>query len=169
MEYGYDGRDYALDEFNGVKVSVRGHLGDEYWQLAEVYVEDGCGIERLLRLVEAERSEWDDFSFGVQTVTSIDDVVLDRLRSMRTWALVRVFDDEFVYRCIDESQRDERLEGIALVAGGSTQIGREYLKLVSQVDESLVPEEYKNLVETTPPIIDHDQAERLRRAVGRNK
>lgn len=164
---GYDDKDYTLDSFDGIKVNVRGYLGDEYWQLAEVYVEDGCGIERLLRLVEAERGEWDDFSFGVQTVTSVDDVVLDRLRSMRTWALVRVFDDEFCYRCIDEEARRHRLEGIALVTGDWTHIGWQYAKLVSQVDETLLPEEDREFAKSHPPIIDHDQAERLRKAVER--
>ena len=167
MEYGYDDKDYTLDSFDGIKVSVRGHLGDEYWQLAEVYVKDGCGIERLLKLVDAERDEWDSFSFGVQTVASVDDVVLDRLDDRRASALVRVFDDEFCYRCIDEETRRHRLEGIALVTGDWTHIGWQYAKLVSQVDETLLPEEDREFAKSHPPIISDFQAECLRKAVER--
>lgn len=161
----YEEKDYGLDRLNGIKVKALGRLCDESWQLAEVYVEDGAGIERLLRIVESERSEWDGFSFEVSTVDSIDDVIWEELQTRREWALVRLFYDEFEYKSVDEKGRDGRLEGIAEITGQPTQIYREYMALLYQVDESLVPDSWKCMVETYPKFVDDRTLEHMRKSI----
>lgn len=161
----YDDKDYTLDSFNGIKVSVKGTIGDESYRIADVYIEDGSGVERLVKLLDSERQEWVDFNYSVETVTSIDDVVYDELQNRRRSALVRTFLDEFEFKCIDSAARDARLDGIAEVAGDKSHIHTQYAALLYQIDESLVSEETRRWVETYPPIIDEDWASHLRKCV----
>lgn len=161
----YDEMDYSLDSFNGVKVSVKGVLGDESYNVADVYIEDGSGVERLVKLLESERGEWDSFGFGVQTVTSIDMVIYDEMQHRRIEALVGLFFDQFEYKCIDEKGVEERLNGIAEVTGNRAQIGRQYMALLYQVDESLVPDDWKRIVEDHPRLVDERRLEIMRKYV----
>ena len=161
----YDEKNYELDSFNGVKVRISGILGDESWRVADVYIEDGAGVERLVKLVESERSEWDGFNYSIETVTSIDDVIYDELQERRKHALIRVFLDEFEYKTLDEAGRDAKLEGIAEITGGSSHIHSQYARLLYQIDESLVSESTREFAKGYPPIIDENWAAHLRKRV----
>ena len=161
----YEEENHDLATFDGVKVKVLGQLGDSISQIADVYVDDGAGIERLVNLIESEKGEWDGFTYEVTTVDSIDSVIYDELQDRRHAALVRVFLDEFEYKTLDEEGRNARLHGIADVTGEPTQIYRQYAALLYQIDESLVSEDTKRLVETHPPIIDERWAAQLRKSI----
>jgi len=161
----YEEENHDLATFDGVKVKVLGQLNESLWQIADVYVEDGNGIELLMKIAESARSDWDDLSYEVSTVGSIDSVIQDELHKRRKWALVRVFYDEFKYKCLDEKGRHERLKGIADITGQPTQIDREYMALLYQVDESLVPDDWKRFVDTYPQILDDRDYEQMRKCV----
>ena len=161
----YEEENHDLATFDGVKVKVLGQLGDSISQIADVYVDDGAGIERLVNLIESEKGEWDGFTYEVTTVDSIDSVIYDELQDRRRNALVRVFLDEFEYKTLDEKERDAKLDGIAEVAGDSAHIHSHYARLLYQIDESLVSEETREFAECYPPIIDERWAAQLRKSI----
>lgn len=166
----YEDKDFSLDSFNGVKVSVRGQVGDETFGIADVYIEDGSGIERLIKLVESERGKWDGFTYSVETVKSVDDVILEEFDHRRGAALKSLFLDEYEYCHLDEDAVNERLEGIAYVTGRAPWIRSEYLALKCQVDESLVPESKRAFHRSYPSMFKHDaQLERFREIAAKSK
>lgn len=161
----YDELDYTLESFDGVKVSVKGRLDDELYRIADVYIDDGAGIERLINLLNSERDEWNGFSFGIETVKPIDYVIDESRRSMERHALVGLFLDEFEYECVTEKERVERLQGIGMALNCTSHIFWRYSALVAQVDEELLPEEKREFAKTHPPIIDDNWAEQLRKSI----
>lgn len=161
----YEENDYSLDSFDGIRVKVMGSIEGKLHQIADVFIEDGTGIDLLVRLVEYSRSDWEDISYEVSTVRSIDDVVYDEIQGRQTSAFVRLFLDEFEYGEFDEKARYERLQGIAEITGGSTQISRRYMGFLYQIDKSLVPDGWEGLVEHYPPFVDERQLKELRKSL----
>ena len=162
--------EYSIESFGGFKVGIQGQIGDEVWRVADIYIEDGEGIVRLLGFVSAERANWDSFLFEFDTAEPFDEFMQREHRKMNmdseVDALVRVFMSEYEYKSIGESERREQLEGISLVTG-DRYVHSRYMALVCQIDESLVPEDSLEHARTYPHMIPEYQAEALRRSINK--